>query len=107
MTGDRAEHQLLDHPRDMPLRTAIGVGGIVFFTVLTLEGGGDVLSITFDIAVEAITNFFRVALFVLPLAAGMLTYRICLNLRGTDIHPFRRARGVRLRRTPEGGFEEV
>jgi len=106
-TGDRAEHQLLDHPRDMPLRTAIGAAGIVFFTVLTLEGGGDVLSITFDIPVEAITNFFRVALFVLPAAAGMLTYRICENLQGTDIHPFRRARGVRLRRTREGGFEEV
>jgi ubiquinol-cytochrome c reductase cytochrome b subunit len=107
MTGDRAEHQLLDHPRDMPLRTAIGVAGIVFFTVLTLEGGGDVLSITFNIPVEAITNFFRAALFVIPAAAGMLTYRICTNLRGTEFHPFRRAPGVRLRRTPDGGFEEV
>jgi hypothetical protein len=36
-----------------------------------------------------------------------LTYLICENLQGTDIHPFRRARGVRLRRTREGGFEEV
>jgi ubiquinol-cytochrome c reductase cytochrome b subunit len=107
LTGDNEEHQLLNHPRDVPFRTAVGVAALAFFVILTLEGGGDVLSVTFDIPVEAITNFFRVAILVGPAVAGMITYRVCQSLRDTGVHPFRRQPGVRLRRTPEGGFEEV
>ncbi|MBA3431838.1 MAG: ubiquinol-cytochrome c reductase cytochrome b subunit [Actinobacteria bacterium] len=107
ITGDKREHQLLNHPRENPFRTAVGVAALAFFVILTLEGGGDVLSVTFDIPVEAITNFFRVGILVGPAMAGMITYWICRNLNDTEMHPFRRQRGVRLRRTPAGGFEEA
>ena len=107
LTGDYGDHHLLDHPRDMPLRTATGVAGVTFFALLTVEGGGDVLSVTFNIPVEAITNFFRVAILVGPGLAGALSYSICKSLRGTEVHPFRRTSGVRLRRNAQGGFEEA
>ena len=33
-TGDRAYHNLLDRPRDVPVRTAIGAMSITFYMVL-------------------------------------------------------------------------
>jgi ubiquinol-cytochrome c reductase cytochrome b subunit len=80
LTGDRAEHHLLDHPRDAPMRVAVGTGGLVLFILLTLAGGNDVLALTFDVGVETITNFLRVAIFALPLIAAALAYRLASDL---------------------------
>jgi ubiquinol-cytochrome c reductase cytochrome b subunit len=107
MTGDFEEHHLLDYPRDFPLRTAIGVTGIILMTILTLAGGNDVLSIVFDIPVEAITWFFRIAIFVIPPAGGYVAYRVARELKVNDLHPLRRKKGVVLRRNADGGYEEV
>jgi quinol---cytochrome-c reductase cytochrome b subunit len=106
LTGDRAEHHLLDRPRDAPLRTSIGVAGLLFFVTLTVAGGNDVIGLVFDVPVEAITELFRVAIFVIPVIGFGVTYWVCRELQGrpaTGSGP----RRVRLRRTDSGGFEEV
>ncbi len=41
---DTGEHHLLDRPRDVPVRTGIGVAAILFFLVLTVAAGNDVLA---------------------------------------------------------------
>jgi ubiquinol-cytochrome c reductase cytochrome b subunit len=105
LTKDYAEHHLLDYPRDAPVRTGIGAAGIIFAVVLTLAGGNDVLALVFDIPVEAITWFFRVAIFVIPPLGGYLAYRMSAELSAEGFHPFRRKRGVVLRRNAEGGFD--
>ena len=105
LTKDYAEHHLLDYPRDAPVRTGIGAAGIIFAVVLTLAGGNDVLALVFDIPVEAITWFFRVAIFVIPPLGGYLAYRMSAELGAEGFHPFRRKRGVVLRRNAEGGFD--
>jgi ubiquinol-cytochrome c reductase cytochrome b subunit len=105
ITKDYAEHHLLDYPRDAPVRTGIGAAGITFAVVLTLAGGNDVLALVFDIPVEAITWFFRVAIFVIPPLIGYLAYRMSAELGAEGFHPFRRKRGVVLRRNAEGGFD--
>ncbi|MDP9272815.1 MAG: ubiquinol-cytochrome c reductase cytochrome b subunit, partial [Chloroflexota bacterium] len=107
VTKDSAEHNLLDRPRDRPLRTALGVAGLLVFVMLTLAGGNDVAAIIFNIPVETMTNVLRAAVFVVPLLGFALTYRVCLEMRARDLHPLQRSAGVLLRRTPEGGFEEV
>ncbi|MGH2700424.1 MAG: cytochrome bc1 complex cytochrome b subunit [Actinomycetota bacterium] len=105
-TKDRESHHLLDRPRDRPVRTAIGMGAILYVTLLTLAGGNDVLALTFNVPIEAMVWFLRVSLFVVPVLGGLITYRVCSELQSSDAHPLRRRRGVTLRRNAEGGFDE-
>jgi ubiquinol-cytochrome c reductase cytochrome b subunit len=106
LTGDRDEHHLLDRPRDAPLRTGVGVAGLLYFGVLTIAGGNDVLALLFNVPVETMTVFLRYATFLLPLFGGLVAYRIARDLGDSGTRPFGRTRGVRLRRTASGGFEE-
>jgi quinol---cytochrome-c reductase cytochrome b subunit len=106
-TGDRAEHHILERPRDAPFRTATGVGGLTLFFILFLEGGNDVMGVLLDVPVEVITRILQAAFVVAPLVAWVITYRICLNLQATEMHPAEPAAGELLRRTPSGGYETV
>lgn len=109
LTGDDREHHLLDRPRDAPARTAVGVAALTVFVLLTLSAGNDVAAVILNIPLEATTNLLRFAVLVVPVAAGVVTYRICVELRRREgaAHGAQRPAGVRLRRTPDGGFEEV
>jgi ubiquinol-cytochrome c reductase cytochrome b subunit len=80
-TGDRAEHHLLDRPRDRPARTAIGVGVLAFYAVLLLAGSNDILARFLGVPVGAVTVTLRVLVFVLPLAAAWIAHRVMRALR--------------------------
>ncbi|MFF8841116.1 cytochrome bc complex cytochrome b subunit [Streptomyces sp. NPDC015127] len=84
VTGDRGEHHLCDRPRNRPTRTGLGVAGIVFYAVLLVAGGNDVVAFSFRISVEATTWILRVALVVAPPLAFALTKRLCLALQVRD-----------------------
>ncbi len=105
ITKDHADHHILDRPRDRPRRTAIGVAVLAFYVVLFFAGGNDVIAARFDLSVNAVTYVFRVLLFVLPVVAGVIAYRLCRELAARD-------RGVEerlalLERTPEGAYVEA
>jgi ubiquinol-cytochrome c reductase cytochrome b subunit len=106
-TGDRAGHNLLDRPRDVPVRTAVGAAALAFYTILFVAGGNDVLAATFRLAPETVTNVFRVALFVVPLAVFLVTRSVCRGLARSGSHPLEGPVGGTLRRLPSGGFEEA
>ncbi len=109
VTGDDREHHLLDRPRDAPLRTAIGVAALSVFVLLTLAAGNDVAAVILNIPLEATTNLLRFAVLVVPVAAGVVTYRMCVELRRREAAAggAKPPSGVRLRRTSDGGFEEI
>lgn len=105
---DRAEHHLLERPRDNPVRTATGVAGLSVFVVLFLEGGNDVTALLLDIPVEWITRTLQVAFFVVPVVSWFVTYRICKGLQAAELQPEAAApAGMRLRRNAQGGYETV
>ena len=86
-TKDRASHNLLDRPRDRPLRTAFGVATLTFYTVLFLAGGTDVLAASFSLTLEAVLRTFQILLLVLPVVTGLIAWRICKELSRQRLHP--------------------
>ncbi|MFC8083160.1 cytochrome bc complex cytochrome b subunit [Streptomyces sp. NPDC057340] len=84
VTGDQEEHHLCDRPRDKPVRTGLGVAAIVFYGVLLLAGGNDILAHTFDVSLNLLTWIFRVSLVLAPPLAFVVTKRVCLALQEHD-----------------------
>jgi ubiquinol-cytochrome c reductase cytochrome b subunit len=108
LTHDDRFHELLDRPRDNALRTSLGVAGVLVFVVATIAGGNDVASVILDVPVETMTNVLRVAIFVVPIIGFLVTYRICRELKRESLETAAPAAPrIVLRRTPDGGFEEV
>src|SRR5918998_3478110 len=66
LTGDTASHHLLQRPRDVPVRTALGAMGLAFYLVLWISGGNDLVADKFDISLNAMTWIGRIGLIVLP-----------------------------------------
>jgi ubiquinol-cytochrome c reductase cytochrome b subunit len=107
ITRDRALHNLLDRPRDNPMRSGVGAAGLTFIALLTLAGSNDLLAYLFQVSVEGMNAVMRVLLVLGPIAIGLVTYVICRELRDRSFHPVRRPERVALRRTAEGGFVTV
>ena len=106
LTGDHAEHHLLDSPWRTPVRTATGAALIALFLVLTLAGGNDVLAVIVDVPVEALTVAFRVLLVLAPVLTWLIVYRLARERRDDDRsgeragkRPAGAQRGRRLRRS--------
>jgi ubiquinol-cytochrome c reductase cytochrome b subunit len=104
ITHDRDQHNLLDRPRDSPMRSGVGAAGITFMAILTLAGSNDLLAYLFRVSVEGMNAVMRILLVVGPIVAGVLTYVVCHELRRGEFHPIRRPDRIALRRTSEGGF---
>jgi ubiquinol-cytochrome c reductase cytochrome b subunit len=105
---DRAEHHLLQRPRDVPARTALGAMAIGFYLVLLISGGNDVVADKLDISLNAMTWAGRIGIIVVPPMAYYITYRICLGLQQHDREVL--VHGVEtgiIRRLPDGRFIEV
>jgi ubiquinol-cytochrome c reductase cytochrome b subunit len=84
MTKDTLAHNLLQRPRDVPVRTSLGALAITFYLVLFLSGGNDIIAKAFDISLNAMTWGGRIAILVLPPLAYVFTYRVCLGLQRHD-----------------------
>jgi ubiquinol-cytochrome c reductase cytochrome b subunit len=106
-TGDRTAHHLLDRPRDAPAHTATGLAGLVLFFIAFLAGGNDILAVLLNVSVETVTRILRYALWIAPPLTWLVAFWVCRSLRATRVHPATPTAGVRLRRTPSGGYETI
>ena len=84
VSGDAAFHNLLDRPRDAPWRTAIGMGMLTWVFLVFLAGSADRVDVLFDVGYTGQIWVYRVLVFVLPPLAGLVTYRICRELRAGE-----------------------
>ncbi|MDK6301372.1 menaquinol-cytochrome C reductase [Corynebacterium sp. HMSC22B11] len=108
MTGDTAHHNLLQRPRDVPVRTGLGVMALVFYALLTVSGGNDHVAHFFDISLNVMTWVGRIGLIVLPPIAYYVTHRICVGLQRRDREILEH--GIEtgtIRQLPSGEFIEV
>ena len=108
VTGDKGEHNLLDRPRNAPTRTGFGMMAISFYVLLWIGGANDIIAVAFDLSINAITWFLRIAIFVIPPIVFWITRRTCLGLQRKDqeklLHGYESGRVLRL---PHGEFVEV
>ncbi len=107
-TKDNALHNLLQRPRDVPVRTSLGVMGISFYTVLVLSGSNDLIAYFFDISLNATTWAGRIGVLVVPPIAYWVTYRFCIGLQRSDRAVLEHGieTGI-IKRLPHGEFIEV
>jgi ubiquinol-cytochrome c reductase cytochrome b subunit len=108
LTGDGAHHNLLQRPRDVPVRTASGMMAMAFYFWLVVACGNDIIGYTFDISLNVMTWIGRIGLLVIPPVVYFATYRICLGLQRGDREVLEH--GIEtghIKRLPHGEFIEV
>jgi len=107
ITGDKRNHHLLQRPRNAPTRTAVMVALMTFYGLAWAAGGNDLIAITFGLSINQITYFMRVAIFLGPIIAFLITKRWCISLQRKDnetlLHGYET--GI-IMRSPEGGYSE-
>jgi ubiquinol-cytochrome c reductase cytochrome b subunit len=103
ISGDRAEHHLLDRPRNRPRHTAVGAAALAFYFTLFGASATDVLANFFKVSLNDVIWFFRFAVFVIPIVVGIVTWRICLEMSGVP-GVGKRKRAMVMVRSPEGGY---
>ncbi|ACY22265.1 Cytochrome b/b6 domain protein [Gordonia bronchialis DSM 43247] len=108
LTGDDAHHNLLQRPRDVPVRTGIGAMALSFYIILTLSCMNDVIAYKFHVSLNATTWMGRIGLIVVPPLAYFVAYRWALALQRSDRQVL--AHGIEtglIKRLPQGEYIEV
>lgn len=104
----RSTSDVLDRPRNVPTRTAIGVAGMAFYGVLWGAASADLLAHLLRLSLEGVVIAFQLALFAAPVIAFVVTQRVCLGLQRRDRdavrHGYETGRVVRM---PGGRYIEV
>ncbi|WP_017609726.1 cytochrome bc1 complex cytochrome b subunit [Nocardiopsis xinjiangensis] len=108
ITGDKRARNVADRPRNAPVRTGVGVAGIVFYGVLWMAGSNDVLSETFSIDLYLTTYIFRVLAIAGPILGFVIAKRICLGLQRRDRETLEQGyESGTIRQLPSGEFIEM
>ena len=90
-SGDHAGHNVLQRPRDAPVRTAVGVGVVTAVFVVFLAGSSDRVNVSYGLGYEGQIWLYRVLFFVGPIVAAAIAHRVCLELqRGEEVERRRR-----------------
>ncbi|MBD8507717.1 cytochrome bc complex cytochrome b subunit [Hoyosella sp. G463] len=84
LTKDDVHHNILQRPRDVPVRTSLGAMALAFYAVLFLMAMNDIIAFKFHISLNATTWLGRLGLIVLPPVVYIITYRWCIALQRSD-----------------------
>ncbi len=108
LTKDDAHHNLLQRPRDVPVRTAIGAMAITFYVILTISCINDIVAYHMHISLNATTWMGRIGMVILPPIAFFVAYRFCLGLQRSDRQVLEHGieTGI-IKRMPNGQYIEI
>jgi ubiquinol-cytochrome c reductase cytochrome b subunit len=98
VTHDYGYHNLLDRPRDAPLRTAIGMAVLTEVFLVFLAGSADRVDVFFGLPYVPQVWAYRVLMFVGPVLAALVAYRVCVELQRGERVEHERERAERLAR---------
>jgi ubiquinol-cytochrome c reductase cytochrome b subunit len=105
ITGDTRRHDLLERPRDRPLRTAVGAGFLSWVVIVFAVGSTDRLFYRLDISYTAQIEFWRIGVWVLPIVIFFITLTACRSLQRSRSHPLRAWQGEVIQRAGDGRVE--
>jgi ubiquinol-cytochrome c reductase cytochrome b subunit len=105
ISRDYRRHDLLERPRENPLRTALAASVFAGVAVVFAAGSVDRLFFQFGFGYEGAIWFFRGAFFVVPAITFALTKRVCDELARERTHPLRAWEGQIVARNERGGFD--
>jgi ubiquinol-cytochrome c reductase cytochrome b subunit len=83
-TLDKRRHNLLQRPRDAPVRTGLGVMWLSFFFMLTIWGADDAMMRYFHLDLEAVVWVGRVIVPLIPILLFLAVRRLCHRLQERD-----------------------
>ncbi|MGW0435631.1 cytochrome bc1 complex cytochrome b subunit [Micromonospora sp. NPDC003197] len=78
---DHAVHQLLDRPRDHPVRLAVGVAVLVFYALLVFAAADDIAARLLGVPLLDVVSVLRILVLVAPPVAGVSAYLAASALR--------------------------
>jgi ubiquinol-cytochrome c reductase cytochrome b subunit len=81
LTHDYGYHNIADRPRDVPMRTAIGLGVFTWVALVFVAGGLDRVDVTFGLDYTTLIWVFRVAIWIVPVVVSAIAYRVCVELQ--------------------------
>jgi ubiquinol-cytochrome c reductase cytochrome b subunit len=84
VTRDRRAHNLVDRPRDAPVRAALGCALLTFVFVTFLAGSADRVTVFFGLDYQAQVTAYRVIVFVAPVVVAIVVHRVLVGLRRAE-----------------------
>ncbi len=107
ITGDYRRHDLLDQPRDRPVRTGLLAGFFAWVWTIFAIGAADRVYYRLHISYTVMIKYWRAATWAIPVVAFLLVWSICRSLRDSRVHPLRAWQGEVVRRREDGGVELI
>ncbi len=107
VTGDHRRHDLLDRPRDRPVRTAIGAAFLSWVMIIFAVGSTDRIFYDLHISYTNQIHFWRVGVWVLPILIFFAVRGACRSLQRSGSHPLRSWQGEVIRRRADGAVEVI
>ena len=102
-------HNILQRPRDVPVRTSLGAAFIAFYVLNLINGGNDIFALKLDISLNVMTWVGRIGSFVVPVIIYILDLphlpRVCSTPTARCSSMASRP-GI-IKRLPHGEFIEV
>jgi len=108
VTKDHADHHVLDRPRNTPVRTGVGVAGVVFYSTLWAAASADLIATQFHLSFNAVIHVLQVVVLLGPGLGFFVAHTACRTLRAAEherlVHG---AESGQILRSPSGGYVET